>query len=205
MTICIVLAKKMYSCPRNARRNKYNDARIWSAPKCYIVGSRTQTSGWNEPFETDSRRTRNMLSRCMNPSPISHRLWVDPSMGYDLCGSVGEQHQTRNFTTTRTYSHQAQVLLDLPGDQVCECAACDRVAFLVPVLCRNLLWQSMRDNTTGKRVPTWAELLDRYPGNLRWGQFLHKAQVITINVPTTGRKCRCACLVTPVHPVRRDP
>jgi len=83
-----------------------------------------------------------------------------------------ERHQKCNSTATRTYSHQVQVLLELPGDQVCERTACYRVTVLVPVLCRDLLWQSMRDNTNGTRIPTWGERLDRYPGNLRRGQFL---------------------------------
>ena len=38
----------------------------------YDVGPATQISGCQEPLETDSSRTKNILSRCMNPSLIFH-------------------------------------------------------------------------------------------------------------------------------------
>ena len=53
-----------------------------AAPICHVKESTTQISGWNEPLETDTRRTKNIFSRYMNPSPIFQRLSADPSIGY---------------------------------------------------------------------------------------------------------------------------
>ena len=80
-------------------------------------------------------------------------------------------------------------MLEFAGDLVRELAARDWITFLVPVLCRNLPSQSMRDNTTWVSIPTWGDLLRGYPGNLiRTRQLICKAGVNTINVPTTGTK-----------------
>ena len=69
----------------------YNDASCLfvSGPrKSHTVGSTTQISGCQDPLETDSSRTKNILSRCMNPSPIFHCSGVNWSMVCDLCGLV---------------------------------------------------------------------------------------------------------------------
>ena len=149
----------------NARSNEYNEVRIWSVTGFYIVGSTTHSSAWIEPRDTDSSRTINILSRCMKPSPISHRLSVDPSMECELCGSILDN--SRNSTTTRAYGHQVQVLLELPCDLVCERTARSWITSLGPVRCRNLLSRSACENTAGADIPTWGELLGGYPGNLK--------------------------------------
>ena len=55
---------------------------------CGGFGSATQISGWKDPLETESRRTKNILSRCMNSSPVLHCLRVDLFMGRELWSSV---------------------------------------------------------------------------------------------------------------------
>ena len=68
-----------------------------AAPISHVKESMTQISGWNEPLETDTKRTKKRFSRCMNPSPIFQRLSADPSIGYpwDLVMSDNE----RGFST----------------------------------------------------------------------------------------------------------
>ena len=45
----------------------------------------TQTSGCQDPLETESSRTKNILSRCMNPSPVLRCSGVDPPTEDGLC------------------------------------------------------------------------------------------------------------------------
>ena len=69
------------------------------------------------------------------------------------------------FTTTRTYSHQVQVILELPSNVVCQRAAFYRVTILVTMLGGDLPSQSVGDNAIGTIDPTWGELLRGQPGN----------------------------------------
>ena len=58
---------------------------------CNAEGSTTQISGWKDPFEIDTRRTRNMLSMCMKPWPILQRSSTDPP-GMILCRVLVSHH-----------------------------------------------------------------------------------------------------------------
>lgn len=119
---------------------------------------------------------------------------------YDLCGSVvsntrGELHENADLQPSSLSTARASWR---PGVRA-YCVLLGQVS-----RSSNLLWQSMRDNTTGTRIPIWSERLVRYPGNLRRGRFLRKVETIPTNVSTTGVKWSCSCLATPVRPVRRD-
>jgi len=80
MDLCI------HICLRNRGKLVYTQSRSYlSFVDVYIVGSITQISGCQEPFETESSRTKNIFSRRMNPSPIFHFLGVDSPMVYGSC------------------------------------------------------------------------------------------------------------------------
>ena len=83
MDLCI------HICLRNRGKLVYTQSRSYlSFVDVYIVGSITQISGCQDPFETESSRTKNIFSRRMNPSPIFHFLGVDsPTVYGSCCGS----------------------------------------------------------------------------------------------------------------------
>jgi len=88
-------------------KNGGTNLHVVTRMEVYIVGSMTQISGCQDPFETESSRTRNIFSRRMNPSPIFHRLGLGSPTGYGLCcGSVLSNTRRADFVNANTYGHR---------------------------------------------------------------------------------------------------
>ena len=88
---------------------------------CEAEGSVTQISGWNDPLETGTRLTRNILSICMKPLPILHRSSVD-SFGVILYSTLVRNREV-DLIAIRTYSHTVEVLFEFLGNLMGEFAA----------------------------------------------------------------------------------
>ena len=81
---------------------------------CDINESATQISGWKEPFETDTKRTKNILSICMNPRPTFHRSSTGLS-GVNFCVASVSDAQVEEAAML-TYGHIAEVPFEPLGN-----------------------------------------------------------------------------------------
>ena len=99
-------------------------------------GSAIQISGWKDPFKTDTRLTRNILSMCMKPLPILHLSSTDSS-GVTLYDMLMSNHEA-NVIVIRMYSHKVEVLLEFLGNFIGQFAPGYWLIIPSPVQCIDL-------------------------------------------------------------------